>query len=337
MTPSRQASAVAAPRIVSLVPSVTELLFELGLADRVVGVSAQCHYPPEVHEKPALTRSLVEVADGTAGAAALVPTAAVSRSATIDAAYTLFRFKEGTPYALDARRLAEVAPDLVFDQGICDVCAVGEEAVDAAVCALATMPKVVTISVATLAGILESVTAIAEAAGAPERGRALRQALQARVDAVRSVVGRPTNRPRVFVMEWLDPVWCSGRWVPELVEIAGGEDRLGCPGDRSIRRTWDEVLAWAPGHLLIAPCSYAIEDTLRELPELASRPGWAALPAVRRGQVWLADSGYFSHHSHRTVEGLEMLAHVLRPRAFPNRWSASQLARLADARGGALA
>jgi iron complex transport system substrate-binding protein len=318
-------------RIVSLVPSVTELLFELGLGEQIVGVSSQCRFPPAARAKPALTRDRVSLgAGGGAGATA---------SAAIDAAYTRFRAAEGSPYALDARLLGELAPDVIFDQGICDVCAIGDEEVGPAARALARVPDLVTVSVSTLDELLASIGVIARAAGVPERGEALRAALRARVEAVRAGAAgaRATGgRPRVFCLEWLDPIWCSGHWVPELVDIAGGEDRLGQRGRPSVRRTWEEVLAWAPEVLVATPCSYGVAETLRELPTLAARPGWAALPAVRSGNVWVADSAYFSHHSHRTVEGLEMLAHILHPDRFENRWPPETLVRLhrpAEGRG----
>lgn len=316
----------AGPRIVSLVPSITEILFELGVGDQVVGVSSQCRYPPEARAKPALTRD--RVALGTSRAASATADGAAS-SAEIDLAYTQFRAKEGSPYELDARLLQDLAPDVIFDQGICDVCAIGEAEVDAAAGALLKVPEVVTISVATLDGILESIESIGRAAGVPERAGALAAVLRGRIEAVRRTAARATQRPRVFCLEWLDPIWCAGHWVPELVELAGGQDQLGRRGQPSVRVVWDDVVQWAPEVLFLAPCSFSVERTLAELHLLTERLGWANLPAVRHGRVWVADSGYFSHHSHRTVEGLEMLAHALHPGVFPNRWPPSQLRRLA--------
>jgi iron complex transport system substrate-binding protein len=316
------------PRLVSLVPSITEILFELGVGDRVVGVSHQCRYPPQAREKPSLTRDRISLDDLARAAGGLLGDGTPS-SAAIDEAYTRFRAAAGSPYALDVQLLNELAPDVIFDQGLCDVCAIGETQVDVAARVLAPAPPlVVTISPTTLGEILESIRTIGEAARVPERAEALVQSLAARVEAVRRRAARAASRPRVFCLEWLDPIWCAGHWVPEMVALAGGEDRLGQPGAPSVRVAWERVVAEAPEVLVLMPCSFSVRRTLQELPALARRPGWAELPAVRHGRVWVVESGYFSHHSHRTVEGLEMLAHAIHPELFPNRWGEHELVRL---------
>ena len=309
-------------RLVSLVPSVTEILFELGLGDQVVGVSHQCRYPPAAAQKPVLTRSRVHLErDSRLNAAS---------SAAIDHAYARFRARQGSPYALDEGLLASLAPDVIFDQGLCDVCAIGEAEVGAAARALPRPPAIVTLTASTVGEILESVSTIGAAAGAEAAAAALRRALAARIDLVRTKLRAAPERPRVVCLEWLDPLWCAGHWLPELVDLAGGEDVLGQRGAPSQRITWERVLAAAPDVLLLVPCSFSISRTLREAPALMRRPGWQALPAVQRGRVWVADSGAFSHHSHRTIDGLEMLAHVLHPDRFVHRWSAAELLRIAD-------
>lgn len=303
------------PRIVSLVPSVTEILFALGVGERVVGVSHQCRYPPEARRRPALTRSRV----------ALPREAGASASAAIDTAYSRFRATAGSPYELDIRRLAELQPDVIFDQGICDVCAIGESDVDAAAERLPYIPRVVTISASTIEEILESMLVIGRAAGAEERAVRLVERLRARIASVQRTASLARARPRVVCLEWLDPLWCAGHWVPEMVELAGGHDRLGQAGAPSQRCRWEQLLEWAPEVLVLIPCSFSVRRTLSELQVLASRPGWASLPAVQQRRIWVAESGYFSHHSHHTIEGLEMLAHAIHPELFPNRWVPDEL------------
>lgn len=315
------AESVPRPRLVSLVPSVTELLFELGVGDQVVGVSHQCHFPPPARSKPALTRDLISLNAGEG--------VAPMSSADIDAAYTQFRAAQGSPYALDAQLLSSLAPDVIFDQGICDVCAVGEATVDQAAGILTKIPDVITISAATLEGILDSIGVIGRAAGVPERAADLARSLHARMELVQAQAQSAGPRPRVFCLEWLDPVWCAGHWVPEMVTMAGGDDALGKPGAPSVRQPWEQVLEVQPEVIVLMPCSYPMQRTLQELPVLAKLPGWAHLPAVQQGRVWVAASPYFSHHSHRTFEGLEMLAHVIHPEVFPSRWLSSRLRRLA--------
>jgi iron complex transport system substrate-binding protein len=314
-------------RLASLVPSVTEILFELGLGDQLVGVSHQCRYPAGARQKPALTRSRVAIGDNLGGGAN-ADGATGAASAAIDAAYTRFRARAGSPYLLDVGLLERLAPDVIFDQGICDVCAIGDADVAAAVGSMGRAPRVVTISAATVEEIVDSVLAIGTAAGVPDRAAALVTSLRTRVAAVKIGIGRATPRPRAVCIEWLDPVWCAGHWVPELVDVAGGLDPLGQRGAPSVRLPWEAVREAAPDVLVVMPCSFSVARTLSELPVLASRQGWRDLPAVRKGRVWVAESGYFSHHSHRTIEGLEMLAHVIHPDCIPNRWPADQLVRL---------
>ena len=321
------------PRIVSLVPSVTEILFELGVGDQVVGVSHQCRYPPEARQRPALTRDRIPWETVTGAGKGVLLDGSPS-SAAIDEAYTQFLAKEGSPYTLDTQLLSDLQPDVIFDQGICEVCAIGPQAVDeavhsAGVAVALRVPEVITISAATLDQILKSIGTIGAAARVPEVAAALIASLQQRIEAVRATAAA-TERPRTFCLEWLDPIWCAGHWVPEMVEIAGGRDWLGRPGAPSVRVDWEEVVAERPEALVLMPCSFSIKRALRELSALTSRRWWSDLPAVRDGRVWVVDSGCFSHHSHRTIEGLEMLAHVLHPELFPNRWAADRLCRVAD-------
>jgi len=290
-------------RIVSLLPSATEIVCALGLRDRLVGVTHGCDHPPDVAGLPIVSRTSIA-------------TDASSRAIDLEVRK---RHAAGQPlYELDRELLAELAPDLLVTQGLCDVCAISEQVVQEAACALPGRPLVLSVAPGSLAEVFNNIVAIAEAAGVPERGRTLIAELEARVERVRHLAAGLDRRPRVTVLEWLDPLFAGGHWTPELVELAGGRDGHARPGERSRTLTWDEVRAWNPELLLVACCGFDLARTRAELGLLTSRPGWADLEAVRRGGVVLADGdAYFSRPGPRLVDSLDLLAHLVAPKAFP--------------------
>lgn len=300
------------PRIVSLLPSATEIVCALGLEDRLVGVTHECDYPTAVRSLPRVTRTLI-------------PTEATSRE--ID---TLVRDRmnaQSALYTLDMDALTALAPDLIVTQALCDVCAVAEEEVRSAACMLPSGPRVLNLEPETLDDVLECVRRVAEAAGQPARAVPVIAALRARVDAVVRAVSRATSRPRVALLEWLDPPFSTGHWNPELVRLAGGEDGLGRPGQKSVTLGWRQVLDWQPEVVLISCCGFTAERALREAAMLRDVEGWGELPAVRSGRVFVTDgASYFSRPGPRLVDSLELLAHVLHPALYPlPRWVASPL------------
>lgn len=286
-------------RIASLLPSATEIVFALGLGDQLVAVTHECDFPVEAATKPHVTRNLL-------------PSGLSSMQIDSDV-------REGmrnahTIYALDNERLVEQAPDVVLTQSLCDVCAVPKPAVDDAVCDMPGGATVVSLDPHTLGEVLGSIIAAAEALDVPERGRTLVRGLQQRIDAIEGAVRGAMVHPRVLCCEWLDPVYCGGHWVPEQVRIAGGEDGLGREGEPARSIPWDEVLRFAPEVIVLMPCGYDAPQTAERIGELAERPGWAALPAVREGRVFAANgSAYFSRPGPRLVDGLELLARILHP------------------------
>ncbi|MCP9455378.1 MAG: cobalamin-binding protein [Nitrospira sp.] len=286
-------------RIVSLLPSATEMICALGLEECLVGVTHECDFPPFVNALPKVTHTVI-------------PTD--SSSADID---RLVREQLRTTqalYRLDFPILAQLRPDLIVTQALCDVCAVAEDEVRSAVCALPGTPRVVSLEPHTLAEVFDAIRHLAELTGVRQRGEEVVHALKARVEAVAIKSTGLRDRPRVALLEWLDPPFSSGHWGPELVQLAGGVEGIGRAGQRSRTVCWDEVITWEPEAIVIACCGFSVERTLADLPHLWAVPGWQTLPAVRDGRVYVVDgSQYFSRPGPRLVDSLEILAHALHP------------------------
>jgi iron complex transport system substrate-binding protein len=289
-------------RIVSLLPGATETLACLGLQEALVGISADTTWPPEVLDRPVLNT------------VALDPRPLSSRE--IDAAASADGHRGASLYHVDPERLRAVRPDLILTQEVCDVCAVSRRDVDRAAKALGYAPTVLSLAPATLDDVLADIGRIATAAGVGERGAAVVAELRRRLDAVRARTAG-LEGPRVVSLEWLDPLYCAGHWVPEMVEIAGGEDQLGVHGGPSRVITWEAVRAAAPDVLVLMPCSLPPERVAAEFGLVRDRPGWWELPAVRSGRVYAGHTRLFSQSGPRLVEGVEVLARLLHPERFP--------------------
>lgn len=282
-------------RIVSLLPSATEMVCALGLEDHLVGVTHECDYPPSVLGLPKVTRTLIP-ADAT--------------SSEIDRLVSE-RFKTVRAlYSLDLEVLRDVRPDVIVTQSLCEVCAVAPNEVQAALGQLPGQPRVVTLAPQSLEGLFAAIQQLASVVNvsADEMLRGLR----ARVEAVAARSARVTVRPRVALLEWLDPPFSSGHWSPQLVRLAGGIEGLGKEGQPSRRLRWDEVLDWQPEVMVIACCGFTVERTLQDVDRVQSIDGWHALSAARSGRVYVADgSQYFNRPGPRLVDSLELLAHAL--------------------------
>jgi iron complex transport system substrate-binding protein len=290
-------------RIVSLLPSATETVCALGLESALVGITHECDFPPGVRDLPAVTRTRIP-----AGAS----------SAEIDRLVREQLQQAPALYALDRDALAALRPDLIVTQALCDVCAVAEAEVQAAACALPGSPRVLNLEPQDLEGVFDAIRRVAVAAGVADRGEEVVRGLRARVEAVSARAARMPRRPRVAILEWLDPPFSSGHWSPELVALAGGDEVLGRAGDRSRTLTWDEVAAAGPEVVLIACCGFDVARTLQDVPALAAIPAWRGLPAVRSGRVYVTDgNAYFSRPGPRLVDSLEILAHALDPAVHP--------------------
>jgi len=290
-------------RIVSLLPSATEILCALGLEDQLVGVTHECDYPVSVLALPKVTRTLI-------------PTDA--SSSEIDALVRDRMGAQSALYSLDMDTLERLAPDLIVTQALCDVCAVSEAEVRNAACMLPSGPRVLNLEPETLGEVLACILDVGIATG-HERGAADAVArLQERIDAVIVRTSLLRERPRVALLEWLDPPFSTGHWNPELVRLAGGEDGLGRHGEKSVTLTWEQVIAWRPEVVLISCCGFTADRTMREVGVLRDVAGWDDLPAVRNGRVFVTDgSSYFSRPGPRLVDSLELLAHVIHPDVQP--------------------
>jgi iron complex transport system substrate-binding protein len=221
-------------------------------------------------------------------------------------------------YTLDLPTLERLRPDLVVTQSLCNVCAVAGEDVRAAVLALDGMPTVLNLEPQTLTEVFSAIRQVAQAAGIEQRAAEVTGRLRARVDVVVARAARQPQRPRVALLEWLDPPYSCGHWNPELVGLAGGVEGLGHEGQPSRRLSWEEVVAWQPEVVLIACCGFGVERTLADVPLLQNVPQWRQLPAVRTGRVYVTDgSAYFSRPGPRLVDSLEILAHALDPASHP--------------------
>jgi iron complex transport system substrate-binding protein len=290
-------------RVVSLLPSATEIVCTLGLESSLVGVTHECDYPAGVAALPNVTRTLI-------------PHDAAS--AEIDALVRELTVPGRSIYELDEAALRRLAPDLIVTQALCDVCAVADAEVREAACALPGQPRVVNLEPTCLDDVFTCLMLVADAAGVSERGREVVAALGARVEAVARRAERLAARPTVGVLEWIDPPFSSGHWTPELIGLAGGRPLLGTAGARSRTLQWDDVRAADPEILLIACCGFDVARTRRDLPILARQPGFADLRAVRAGRVYVTDgNAYFSRPGPRLVDSLEILAHAIDPAVHP--------------------
>jgi iron complex transport system substrate-binding protein len=284
-------------RIVSLVPSATETLFALGVGSEVAAVTHECDYPADVLGLPRVTRDVI--------GPGLPPD-------EIDRAVRALTEQGRSIYELDEQRLRSVRPDLIVTQALCSVCAVSVDDVRAIAERLDPVPAIVSLDPHTLGEVLGDVRSLAQATDRKEAGVELVQAAAARIDRVR-LATRAAPKRRVAMLEWLDPVFVGGHWVPQLIDYAGGEDVLGLAGEPSEQRSWEEVAAAAPEIVVVAPCGYDVERGYQEA--LAYRDELAGL---RADKVVVADaSAWFSRPGPRLVDGLEWLGHALHPDRLP--------------------
>jgi iron complex transport system substrate-binding protein len=294
-------------RIVSLLPSATEIVCAIGLGEELVGVTHECDWPPEVIGKPVVTRSVHDLSEASSRDIHRLVTASMHGGSSL--------------YALDEEALAAAEPDLIITQELCRVCAVSYREVNEVARAIDADITVVSLEPTSIEGILNSITTVGAMVEAEDDAIDLVESLRERLGALEATVtarregGRPP--PRIVSFEWLDPPFAAGHWVPEQVRRAGGWDVLGSDGERSRETTWDAVAEVDPEVLILMPCGFHLAETVEEWAE-ARRPTWYRdLPAVRSGQVFAVDgSAYFSRPGPRVIDGIELLAEILDPDAF---------------------
>ena len=291
-------------RIVSLLPAATEIAAGLGLLDQVVGVSHECDFPEEASARPRVTHCPVHNAGLTSG--------------EVDQWVRRALRDNGTIYTLDEQLLRELQPDVILTQKLCDVCAVGYGTVARLAETLPGRPKVVNLEPKSLSDIFDDIRRVAQACCVSARAEQLVASLSERLETVRRKADRISHRPHCFLMEWVDPPFCSGHWGPELVQIAGGHDSLGRRHQPSVQVDWREVVNTRPEIIVLALCGYDINRARRDYELLRSFPDFDSLPAAHDGEIYLVDaSAYFARPGPRIVDSLEILAGILHPREFP--------------------
>ena len=291
------------PRIVSLLPSATEIVCALGLEDSLVGVTHECDFPASVVGKPILTASRISHA--------------TMSSREIDHAVRSHLDGHGSIYELNEQLLAELEPDLIITQELCEVCAVSYKTVLQAARMFETDARVVSLEPNNILDIFDNIRTVGELTGREREADTLTGDLTRRLDALAVRLNEVEGRPRTLVLEWLEPPFAPGHWVPEQVAFAGGDARFGNAAAKSRTTDAEEIQTYAPEVVVLAPCGYYKEDTLRALERARLPRGWCDLPAVRAGRVWAVDAtSYFSRPGPRVVEGAEILARIIHPEAF---------------------
>jgi iron complex transport system substrate-binding protein len=292
-------------RICSFLPSTTEIVYELGLGDSLGGITHECNYPPDVKEKKVVIMSFLDHKKLS--------------SKEIDDLVTKNAIEGKSTYLVDKDALKEANPDIILTQKLCEVCAVSGNQVMEAVQVLGHTPEIISLEPTTIYEIFDTIITIGEATGTKERAIEITDKLKARVERVRSQLENERDRPRVFCLEWLDPPFVGGHWVPEMVEIAGGENGLGKAGEPSFKATWEEIAEFAPQMLFIMPCGFDIDKTIDELDAVTSKDEWFSLPATNKGEIYIVDANsYFSRPGPRIVDGLEILAKAIHPEVIKN-------------------
>ena len=298
-------------RIVSFLPSATEIACALGLADSLVGITHECDYPPEVKNKPVVVRNVL-------------PVEQMSQSEIDRAVAERIRTGESL-YQIDEELLRQLAPDLILTQDLCQVCAPSGNEVSQVLKALPHAPQILWLTPQSLNEIFDNVRELGAATGRTAEAESLIANCEARLERLSEQIKPAGERPRVFCMEWLDPVYASGHWVPELVKLAGGVDELGRERGESVRVSWDEVVEWDPEVLVIMPCGFNLQQTMKQIWNVFGRFGAGSphrffeLSAVRNGRVYAVDANsYFARPGPRVVEGAELLARLIHPSLFAN-------------------
>jgi len=296
----------SAERIVTTLPSATEIVALLGLGEKLVGITHECDYPPEVISKPVVMRS---VFDSTKMTSRAIDDAVLERVA-----------KGESVYAVDERLLKSLAPDLIITQELCEVCATPLKEVSKTISSLNPKPRILSLTPHNLEEVLGDVIRVGKATGKADLAKSVVSKFEERVNSVRNAYADShVKRPSVFCLEWLDPVYCSGHWMPELVDYAGGKEILGRLGEPSSVVEWDDVLSADPEVIFVTVCGYDVKRTLSEISMLTRKLKWGELRAVKNGRVFLLDSpSYYSRSGPRLVDGLEIMAYLLHPELFPD-------------------
>lgn len=274
-----------------------------GAGASLVGVTHECDYPPGVENLPHLTSSLIDGENMS--------------SAEIDAAVGRHLTDEDSIYSLDTELLEDLAPDLIVTQGLCEVCSVSLNLVERVAAGLKIEPEVFSTDPTSIREVFDDTVEVGKLVGNGEETRRKVSGLEERLGRIEQTVSG-LERPRVGCIEWLDPPFSAGHWVPEMVRLAGGEELFAAAGERSGRLSWEEIFEADPDVLVMMPCGFDADRAIQEARHLPALDGWTELAAVRKEQVWAVDANsYFSRPAPRLVEGVEILARILHPESFP--------------------
>ena len=289
-------------RIVSFLPSATELLYELGVKDRIFGVTHECLYPEDAKSKPRVITSVLNPD--------------ILNSKEIDDKIIELMRNGQDIFMLDEKNLVKAMPDLIVSQEICEVCSAYTNQVNKALSILDKKPEVHALNPSDLQGILSSIDELAKKVGKEEQGTILRKSLEKRIEYIKSK--KFEKRPRVLCIEWVEPFFTSGHWIPEMVELAGGKNMISIKGEKSRRMAFDEVEKANPEIIIMMPCGFDTERTISEYKNvLGNNDQWKKLDAVKSNNVYAVDANsYFSKPSIRTITGLEILAKIIHPQMF---------------------
>ena len=301
-------------RICSLLPSGTEILFELGLGEQIIGVTEYCLYPPEARSKPIVSRGKID--------------SRVLNSGQIQEKVAELAQSGAGTFLLDAEWLERERPDLIISQDMCRVCDIRAEEVIRTVDSLGIDARVLVLKPSRLADIMENVRLVGQATQRTAMAEGLASRLEFRIGDVGRRLASVEERPRALCLEWLDPLMAGGHWIPEMVALARGEDGLGEPGGPVQRLEWSQVLGYAPEFIFLIPCAMDNARTLQEVPYLASKDGWSELPAVRGGNVYIVNSDFYSVPGPRVVTGLEVMAQLIHPDLVMNKIPADSVLKL---------
>jgi iron complex transport system substrate-binding protein len=289
-------------RIVSFLPAATEMIYLLGLGDHLVGRSHECDYPAQVRDKPIIVDCALDLS--------------TMSMAEIDTAVSRRLSSGRSLYHVHEARLRIAAPDLLLTQNLCQVCGPAGNEVSEVLRAMASAPKVIWQNPRSFEEVVETVRALGEETGTEEIAKTWAASATSQVQRI-STMSSALRRVRVSFLEWVDPVYCGGHWVPQMLEWAGAEDRNSRIGTDSVRIPWEQVLDYQPEVIIAAPCGFNTRKALEQAQLLQSRPGWNDLPAVRHGKVYAVDANsYFARPGPRLVEGVALLAHLIHREYF---------------------
>ncbi len=300
-------------KIASLLPSSTEIICALGLEKNLIGITHECDFPGSITDRPHLTASRISHESMS--------------SKDIDHTVRSQLDGHGSIYDLNEKLLQKLSPDLILTQELCDVCAVSYKTVEKAAKVYVADAKVVSLEPNTIEEIFENIKTVAELCGVSEKGKEVVSNLQNRLNKIKEQIQKHKNNPKstiqdlkspkVFMLEWLEPPFSPGHWVPEQVQIAGGICLMGNAGEKSITTTYQEIFESNPEIMVLVPCGYYTADILRQIENTKFPKNWQEIPAIKDGRIWALDaSSYFSRPAPRVVDGTEILAKIFHPKIF---------------------